>query len=172
MTYGWSILLIGLVLAALYAFVVFNSTSVTGNACIPASGYLCQNPVLDTTGLITFTFGQVSGTTIYNVQLTCAATNSGGLPLENPALAFNSIATNGFALSSSNTGNSLGNAQTVTVSALPCYGTTGSLFGAQSLGTGFNGYVWVNYTTSSGTANILNNPWRTSKAITLRTKVI
>ncbi|MCL4373754.1 MAG: hypothetical protein M1360_02630 [Candidatus Marsarchaeota archaeon] len=62
MTYGWAILIIAIVLAALFSLGVFSSTSFTGTTCVASSGYLCSNPVLHNGNFIA-TIGQATGTT-------------------------------------------------------------------------------------------------------------
>lgn len=171
MTYGWSILIVAVVLSVLYYLGIFSSASLIGNSCTASSGYLCQNPTLDTTGLIVFDFGQFNGAPFYNVQLACTATsNTLGLP--NPITAFNSISSSGVALPASNTGNTLSNGQRITISSLPCYNAAGVQLGASTIGASFSGYIWVNYTSGSGAASQATNPWHTTKAATLRTRVI
>jgi len=60
MTYGWAILIIAIVLAALFSLGVFNSSSFLGTSCIAGSGFLCSNPVLSGSAL-TLTLGQYTG---------------------------------------------------------------------------------------------------------------
>jgi len=68
MTYGWAILIIGVVLGVLFSMGVFNSSSLVGTTCRPITGYYCENPVLiNTTGQLTLTIGQGTGTTYSNV---------------------------------------------------------------------------------------------------------
>jgi hypothetical protein len=171
MTYGWSILIIAVVLGALFMMGVFGSSTAFGNACLANVGYLCKTSQLLMDGTLTFNFGQSTGSSLYNLQLACASTAaSTGLP--NPVTAFNSISSTGSALPASNTGNTIVNGQTMTVSSLPCYGATGQPLSSPALGVGFSGYIWVNYTIGSGTASAASNPWHTVKAITIKTSVI
>ena len=69
MTYGWAILIIAVVLGALFQLGVFNSTSLLGSACIAQSGFYCSNPVLSTSGVLTVTVGQATGTTFTNTYV-------------------------------------------------------------------------------------------------------
>ncbi|MGC8652234.1 MAG: hypothetical protein ACP5UH_03220 [Candidatus Micrarchaeia archaeon] len=57
MTYGWAILVVSIVLAALFQLGIFNSSSFVSTACIPQSGFLCSNPVLTTSGTLSVSFG-------------------------------------------------------------------------------------------------------------------
>jgi hypothetical protein len=170
MTYGWAILIIAVVLGSLFQLGVFNSASLTGISCTASPGYLCRSPTMVTTGLVSFTFGQSTAYPLYNFQLACAASaDSSGTP--NPLTAFNSISSNGAALPSSSVGNTLANGQSLVISSLPCYSSSGAQLGTQSIGSSFSGYIWVNYTNGAGAANSGSNPWRTVKAIVLKTKV-
>lgn len=51
MTYGWAILIIAIVLAALFSLGVFNSNLV-GNNCIAVPGFFCSRPILENGNLI------------------------------------------------------------------------------------------------------------------------
>ncbi|MGC9190792.1 MAG: hypothetical protein ACP5FR_02670 [Candidatus Micrarchaeia archaeon] len=61
MTYGWAILIIAIVLAALFSLGVFSSSSFTGTVCVASSGFLCSNPILHD-GTFSATIGQATGT--------------------------------------------------------------------------------------------------------------
>ncbi len=61
MTYGWAILIIAIVLAALFSLGVFSSSSFTGTVCVASSGFLCSNPILHA-GNFVATIGQATGT--------------------------------------------------------------------------------------------------------------
>jgi len=77
MTYGWAILLIAIVLAALFSLGVFSSSSLIGTACVASSGFLCQSPLLNNDGIMSVTFGQTqfsSGITI--TGLNCSASTA------------------------------------------------------------------------------------------------
>jgi hypothetical protein len=109
----------------------------TGTVCIAYSGFACLNPSLSTSGKLSFTLAQSTGSTFYNVALACVpASQSNGLPngtfykLSNPTLA---------------------NGQITSVSGLPCAGTTAG-------GTSFKGRLWMNFTPSPGSPSS-SNPW-------------
>jgi hypothetical protein len=62
MTYGWAILIIAVVLAALFSLGVFNATAALGTACIADTGYYCGGITYShATGLIALTIGQNTG---------------------------------------------------------------------------------------------------------------
>ena len=117
MTYGWAVLIIGVVLAALMNLGVFNSTSITGTSCTASPGFTCQNPTMITNGTLTFLFGQATGKPMYNVQFECAA-SVGADNLPNPITAFNSMTSTGAMLAYGDSGNSVANGQTITISSI------------------------------------------------------
>ena len=167
MTYGWAILIIAVVLGALFQLGVFSGASLVGTSCIGSPGYLCKSPTLTASGYLTFTLGQNTGATLYNVELACASSpDSTGQPYPNSA--YNSISSSGLSLPASTTGNSLVNGQTLTISQLPCYSPSGTL-SSGNIGASFSGYIWVQYTTQSG-AEGAGNLWYTNKAMTIRLK--
>jgi len=128
MTYGWAILIIAVVLGALFSLGVFNSASLVGTSCVPLSGYYCANPVLSTTGVLTVTIGQATGTTYSNVVAYIVPSGS-TFTTSDP----------------SNTIGTLNSGQTVTAtfSNLPGIGSS------PSLGTVFTGQVWLAYSTAA-----------------------
>ncbi len=62
MTYGWAILIIAIVLAALFSLGVFGGGLGLPNACVAQSGFSCSSPVYGhATGNILVTIGQNTG---------------------------------------------------------------------------------------------------------------
>ncbi|MGC9205412.1 MAG: hypothetical protein ACP5FN_04040, partial [Candidatus Micrarchaeia archaeon] len=154
MTYGWAILIIAVVLGALFSLGVFNGASLLGTSCVAGSGYLCQNPVLSTSGQLTFTFGQNTGAMMYNAIISVspqsAATVASGFPAGGNFAQATAIST-------------LASGQTVPISVTL---TTPTLLSSDTIGTPFTGYIWLNYsTTSGGVANIV------AKVATITVKV-
>ena len=127
MTYGWSILIIAVVLAALFSLGVFNlGASSTPNVCLPITGWQCNNMVLYASNTLSFTVGQI-GQTIQLTGVACTATNTAPV-----SSLFSTIS------------GSLGSAQTTTLS-VSCPIPTGS-----PVGTKLTGYIWIQYTNSYG----------------------
>ena len=189
MTYGWAILIIAVVLGALFSLGVFGGGSLVGTACVASPGYLCSSPTLGVNGQISFTFGQNTGSTLYDLEFACAATSgSTGLPAN--MLSFSPISSTGAGVANTpanyaNSPSSSGfvSGQTISVSGLPCYGTTGlpldvalnwaglaSGTGNAAIGTSFSGYIWLNYTASQCTAATCT--WYTIKMATLSLKLV
>ena len=137
MTYGWAILIIAVVLAALDLLGVFNGSAFVGTACLATPGYTCSNPVLTTTGMLNFTFEQSTGQTLTNVYFACAATpNSIGLPTAlsggTPIAPVNSLLISTFA-----------SGATEQVSIPNCYTATGAALTSTPIGTPFGGTIWM-----------------------------
>ncbi|MFP3289195.1 MAG: hypothetical protein RXO35_02075 [Candidatus Micrarchaeota archaeon] len=134
MTYGWAILIIAVVLGALFSLGVFSGSSLLGTSCVASPGYLCQNPVLSTSGTLTVLVGQSTGATDYNAIFYVSPQTS-------------SVGTTGFpttVYSCTPTVSTLSSGQTVTLSC-----STG-LSSPAPIGTSFSGYIWLNYSSTSG----------------------
>ena len=120
MTYGWAILIIAVVLGVLYQLGVFGSgQSVVAPGCIVSPGYICGNPVLNTTGYLGFTFGQIGTSLITLTGIACTANSTTPSITQFLNVQLPSGTTTGIAVScpiSSNT-----------------------------LGTGFKGILWIRY---------------------------
>ncbi len=181
MTYGWAILIIAVVLGALFSLGVFGGGSLVGTACVASPGYLCSGPALNSNGELSFQFGQNTGSSIYDIEMACAATSgSTGLPAN--MAAFSPISTAGVAQANTVglSYNAIVSGQTLSISTLPCYTSTGvalgsalspALSGTATIGQSFSGYLWLNYTTQ-GSAPGGSNPWYTVKMATLSSKVV
>ena len=147
MTYGWAILIIAVILAALDFLGVFNTGTFIGPSCLATPGYLCSNPVMtvNTTGpnLLSFNFEQDTGQPIYEVSFACSASSnsSTGLPNANTANVFQ------FATSAMSSGSSLN------ISGMQCYGSNANLFQDNPIGTVFSGTLWIQYTTVPASTN-------------------
>ncbi|MGI0141486.1 MAG: hypothetical protein ACREBF_02430 [Candidatus Micrarchaeales archaeon] len=178
MTYGWAFLIIAVAVGALFTLVLPNIGG-TGVSCISTPGFLCQTPVLGTNGNLSVTVGQSQGYTFYNVGLSCTATTSNtGLP--NPISGMIYIFATGLASNTlaypANTGFlSMVNGQTVTIPAgtggLRCYQNGGIPFNSPPIGASFNGYIYINYTASSGAPGA-TNPMLTQKVGSISLHVV
>ena len=192
MTYGWAILIISAVLGALFSLGVFNSSTLTGTACVSATGFSCKTPVFDHNGNMTFTFGQLTGKPMYNVGMACAGSATPtGLPNPSPTSTTSNSAmvyllTNSFPSSIPSAsslyvignviyGNTLTipNGGTISISSLNCYGASGVDLLNVQIGTSFSGSIWINYTQSNSapTASGGANPFLTAKVATISAKV-
>ncbi len=133
MTYGWAILIIAVVLAALDLLGVFNGSAFIGTACLATPGYTCSNPVLATNGNLLFNFEQSTGQTLTNVQFACAATpNSLGLPTVASGPVNTSALISTFA-----------SGATESVLIPNCYSATGAAITSAPIGTPFGGTIWM-----------------------------
>jgi len=134
MTYGWAILIIAVVLGALFSLGVFSGASLLGTSCIATPGFLCQNPLLSTSGALIATIGQENGYTMYNTYFYVSPQSSG-------------VGTTGFPTSAYPcwpSGTTLSSGQTVTISC------PNVLPSPSPIGTSFSGYIWLNYSSTSG----------------------
>ena len=140
MTYGWAILIIAVVLAALFELGVFNGSNLAPQACIAQAGFVCKNPIYTANG-IGITFGQTAGRDYYGDWIFVAsqgeALNQNGIPIN-----FTCTAT--------------GCANAVPVGVLVPGQIVGVDFNASKfaygqipanapIGTPFAGYVWLGY---------------------------
>ena len=78
LTYGWAILVIAIVLAALFALGVFSQTPYGVNVCIPSVSYVCTPPALAGNGLLSLNIGQAAFATMSVTGIAC--TNSSVAP--------------------------------------------------------------------------------------------
>ncbi len=160
MTYGWAILIIAVVLAALFELGVFNGSNLAPQACIAQAGFVCKNPVYTANG-IGITFGQTAGRDYYGDWIFVAsqgeALNQNGIPIN-----FTCAAT--------------GCANAVPVGVLVPGQIVGVDFNASKfaygqipasapIGTPFAGYVWLGYCFSPCSA-----PTAYSKVATITAK--
>ena len=160
MTYGWAILIIAVVLAALFELGVFNGSNLAPQACIAQAGFVCKNPVYTANG-IGITFGQTAGRDYYGDWIFVAsqgeALNQNGIPIN-----FTCTAT--------------GCANAVSVGVLVPGQIVGADFNASKfaygqipanapIGTPFAGYVWLGYCFSPCSA-----PTAYSKVATITAK--
>ncbi len=115
-------------------------------SCTAPSGYLCENPQLSTSGILSLTFGQNSGITLYNIQMACTST-------------LNNINARAWTAEFS----SLPTGLVAPMNNLICYGQSSLPISNSSnpmtIGQSFNGYILLNYTNSAGAPNGRQNPW-------------
>lgn len=159
MTYGWAILIIAVVLAALFALNVFNSGAQLGTACIGQAGYSCSQPIITQQGLLSFNLGQGIGYTTYDANFACIASSNS---LSASSIIYYPFYSNGLIQTPGAAGggliwtssNSLYNGQALSVQNLQCYpgigGTTGML---SPIGNGFTGTIWMLYSVGSSPTN-------------------
>ena len=163
MTYGWAILIIAVVLAALYSLNVFNAGASLGggNPCIGQSGISCSKALLTSTGLLSFTIGN-GGASIFNAVFSCVATSNSVSPT---SLAYNTLTSTGvgntIAIYPGTAGNdivtsaNITNSQTLSISGVQCWPTTGTASSTFSpIGTSFTGQIWMAYNPTSATSPV------------------
>ncbi len=176
MTYGWAILIIAIVLGVLYYLGIFNGAASLGTSCTAQAGYLCQTETMASNGMLSFTVGQATGATQYNIGVACAATAAtNGLPYLNafagnvfyyPSTSTSTVAN----ILPANTVTLVSGGQTTIVN-LPCISSTpgSAIFNPAAVGASYTGKLWYNYTSGSG-APSASNPWLTVQFATITIK--
>ena len=166
MTYGWAILIIAVVLAALFELGVFNGPQSLPQACIAQAGFICKNPIYTANG-ITFTFGQTTGRDYYGDWVFVAAQgealNQNGIPINftcTPTGCANAMPVGGLA-------NVLIPGQVVQADFPGNLFPDGGIHGNPPVGTPFAGYVWLGYCFSP-----CSSPSAYSKVATLTIKSV
>ena len=122
MTYGWAILIVAVVLAALYQLGFFSGTNFITTSCIAESGFTCQKPVMNVTGYVQVDIGQISNGTMTVTGYAC--TNN----TQSPS-SFNTYSGT-LSLTSGQTQQAV----------VKCPGVGGQI------GSAFRGYIWIQYT--------------------------
>ena len=123
MTYGWSILIIAVVIASLIELGVFNSSSTSTSACIGTTGYSCTHPTLYSSGTLIVGLGQVGTQPIDVIGTSCTNSSSPGAIAPISTLQVQS------------------EQQVQLVFRCPLKST--------STGTQFTGHLWIEYNTST-----------------------
>ncbi len=148
MTYGWAILIISIVLAALFALGIFSSSSFIGTACVAASGYECANPIMHT-GVFSAIVGQATGNswTVANVIFVIAGSTAPSGLAPSPTASCDEQPSGGVLAN--------GGTFTVTYNGAyyngACYGWgTTQVPGGNTIGSTVVGSLWASYTTASG----------------------
>lgn len=126
MTYGWAILILGVVLAALYATGLLSPNTLVQDTCSVQAPFACLYSALSISGLLTVNIEQSSPSPINVTAIGCN---------------YNGTITNMQSISPANQIAISGN-ETFTVS---CYSSGNKVFSGPP-GTVFHGYVLVNYT--------------------------
>jgi hypothetical protein len=128
MTYGWSILVIAVVIAVLFTLGVFNIGAGSGaNSCIAISGYECSGAVLTSSGILSMSIGQVISGTITLKQIGCTSNSTS--PIMQTLFAPVSLSSGVLAAEN-----------------FSCFS------GTKPLGTQFSGYVWIGYSSPDSSA--------------------
>lgn len=176
MTYGWSILIIAVVIASLFSLNVFSSGAALGASCIGQVGSSCSAPVITQNGLLSFTLGQPLGSTAYSAYFACISSSNSISGGSATYFAFNTnglVQTGGYSggnlligQESTNPSNNIVGGTTLNIQGLQCYPATGGATGMLApIGTKFVGTVWMAWSTTS-------SPWTVqyTKIITVSAK--
>ena len=143
MSYGLALIIIFIAVAVIYKVSIL-SPALAVSSCTASPGFACEAYVLNTNGILTLQLSQATGGTVSINGAACSSLPSanGNLPaygnmyVTNTATYYVGTNTPGFGIpvysGSSNTLN------------IYCYSSAGVATG--SLGNGFTGFVWLNYT--------------------------
>ena len=145
MTYGWAVLIVAVVLAALFELGIFNH-GFGASTCIPIPSFTCRNPVYGA-NTITFDLGQNTGHDYYGNWVFVAAQ---GEPLSANGIPINfTIGTPPSYATQIGSGQDHvlipGQITNVTFSYFP----QGQILPGIPAGTNFAGYVWLGYCLSA-----------------------
>ncbi|MDE1870554.1 MAG: hypothetical protein KGH71_06315, partial [Candidatus Micrarchaeota archaeon] len=91
MTYGWAILVIAVVLGALYQLGVFNGNQLGfSSSCLASTGFLCQNPTLNSSGYLAVKFGEIGLGTITITNTACTTNTTAPTSTQSASLTLTS----------------------------------------------------------------------------------
>ncbi len=181
MTYGWAILIIGIVLAVLFKLNVFSGQTFVSSQCNGIPGFPCSTPVLNQSGLLSITIGQVGSSPIYDVMLSCSASfNTSGEPSN--ASSWTLVQSNGIGIPISQlagrgespiNGTVMVSGQNLRIKGIPCYGSSGEPMASPSaIDTAFTGALWINYTNTACTPRSAGCNPNIEQIATLQLKVV
>ncbi len=125
-TYGWVILIIGVVAALLVALGVFNPSAYVSNSCILPAQFRCTYSFLSTSGILSISMQQNTGDPINVTALYCSSRQS--IPSNALAITKQYLGTGGNATFS-----------------VPCYINSSTRFSG-AIGTVYHGFLIINYT--------------------------
>jgi len=127
-TYGWAILILAVVIAALAVLGFFSPQSAAGTTCVINQGFTCTQPYLSSNGILSFTLVQNKYQDVNVTGVGCSSNSSNShitAPYNPPSNQINM------------------HQATSHVFNVQCYSNTGNFVGA--VGTPFAGDIYVNY---------------------------
>ena len=149
MTYGWAILIIAIVLAALFSLGIFSSSSFTGTTCIASSGFICSSPVW-TGGVLHVTLGESTGTPWTNV--TFFVVPSGAATPTSASQVVTAMAANAYISGTSSTVPAAGSMSSGQTAAYTFTLSNNATVFPKTVGSSASGTMWVVYNTPSAKA--------------------
>jgi hypothetical protein len=124
-TYGWALVIIVVVLAALYNVGLFSGSAFLGTSCAAQVGFFCGTPSLNSTGFISVQIGETIG------QITVLGVGCSNSSTQSPAMV------------TLQTSQQISQGSKINV-VFQC------AIKSTSLGTPFSGVLWINYTNQYG----------------------
>ena len=142
-SYGMALIIIFIAVAVIYK-VTFLSPALATATCTPSAGFACEAFILNRSGILTLQLSQATGGTITINGVACSSqvNNTGNKPAYGNIKVSN-IATYYFGTNSPGSGTNLYSGSS-NVMILYCYNGAGRATG--SLGNGYTGFIWLNYT--------------------------
>ncbi len=127
-TYGWAILILLVVIAALFWLGVINPKSVLQSSCFFPADMSCRAYVMNTTGYVALDLGQSTGHPINVTNFLCTSQNNPALitPLNNPVVIVN------------------GDHQLITDGTQQCLDSSGDI-ASGSAGNQYKGKIFIEY---------------------------
>lgn len=142
MSYGIALIIIFIAVAVIYKVSIL-SPALAVSSCTASPGFSCEGFALNRSGILTLQLSQATGGTITIRGAACAAlpNDTGNKPAYGNIKVSNTI-TYYFGSNSPGTGINLYSGSSNTL-IMYCYRSSGIATG--SLGSGFTGFVWLNY---------------------------
>jgi hypothetical protein len=162
LAYLWTAVILAIFVSAMFELGLFDASLSSQTICRTASGYLCQNATMGSSGKVSFSLGQAVGGTIYNVGIACAAKATlVGEPFAY-GNAFTYVGSDGYMVNEP-TGFSLLTGSSISIRNLTCFDANGhALTSNVAAGKYFPEVLWLNWTQQAGPPSALN-PWLTTK---------
>ncbi len=142
-SYGIALMIIIIAVAVLYSIAITTPALAT-QSCTAAPGFACSSFVLNTNGLLTIDLAQATGGQIVVHGIACSSqqNTTGSKPEYGNIYVKNAIS---YYLSGNSPGTGISIYSGSNGTMFPyCYNPSGIASG--SLGNGFTGFVWLNYT--------------------------
>lgn len=128
-TYGWAILILGVVLAALYALGVLNPGTYSTQECVLSSGFACLSYTMNSMGVLTLNLQQSTPDPVSVYAIYCGQNTIPSGQQPNPLSIPVSLPVGANAI----------------LPALPCYTSSGANFQG-GVGSVYSGVITLNYT--------------------------
>lgn len=143
MSYGISLIIVFIAISVVYK-VTFLSPALTTSTCTANAGFGCESFILNRSGILTLQISQATGSTLMIQGVACSSqeNNTGNKPEYGNIYVTNALKYY-YGTNSPGTGVNVYSGSSGTF-ILYCYAGIGRAYG--SLGNGYTGFIWMNYT--------------------------